>query len=337
MKVFKSGIILTVLMATSPAFATRAPQAAGGHDGSGSRLLTSTPEQVHAAIDWAINSVLNDRDPDWNTPQTWLFWSMPFGPEIPDGNGGTVSAIQCLAQPMVCTKLTPQLPEDKWGLPVIRNSAQILKPSRIRYEERGPCPAEDKSDAVASVSERKIGAEICFSMPLLEKIPPAALRSQVAGIVAHEMIHLLGWGEGLATQVQNGISGNFAKISRADGDQLRHKAIAGLMESEGLLKVAGTSDIPAFWLGRASGFDRQVVGMLPDGINDRTIPVAKPELSKAAMEAVTNVAVEIEGVWMNAKNMSPEQIQNAVQDLQAKHRAAFAIVEEFIGVHVSHF
>ncbi|MGK4455666.1 hypothetical protein, partial [Klebsiella pneumoniae] len=89
---------------------------------------------------------------------------------------------------------------------------------------------------------------------------------------------------------------------------LRHKAIAGLMESEGLLKVAGTSDIPAFWLGRASGFDRQVVGMLPDGINDRTIPVAKPELSKAAMEAVTNVAVEIEGVGMNAKNMSPEQI-----------------------------
>ena len=80
--------------------------------------------------------------------------------------------------------------------------ASYLSKSRIEYRENGACPSRDKVHAQASVSEMEIGANICFSLDELSRVPEEALVKQLLGLLIHEIMHLNGYDEEIAQGVQ---------------------------------------------------------------------------------------------------------------------------------------
>ena len=75
-------------------------------------------------------------------------------------------------------------------------------------------------------------AKICMSLPLLRKIPSMILERQVLGLVAHEYMHTLGFGESDAQIVQK----YFLKEVGLDDENLKIELIKNISDLEGVLQ-----------------------------------------------------------------------------------------------------
>lgn len=69
---------------------------------------------------------------------------------------------------------------------------QYLPNIPILYEESGPCLHAANYGADASVSDYSFDAILCFSLPRLRRIPPAALEAHIFGLWLHELVHMTG-------------------------------------------------------------------------------------------------------------------------------------------------
>jgi len=80
------------------------------------------------------------------------------------------------------------------------HKSTTLAQSKIIYEDI--CLDKFGVAKDATVSEYKIGADICFSLERLKKIPSASLEKEIFGLLVHEVGHLLGENEEVAHQMQ---------------------------------------------------------------------------------------------------------------------------------------
>ena len=337
MKHFKSIIISLSLVLGAPALADRTD---GGHDGGGANLWTSSPAQVREAIDWAIAELREDKAIP-SGAQTWLFWATAYSPEATNRHGEKVLVTQCLNMPMTCD--TKQFLEDlDENRPVYMKAWDYLKLSHLTILENGPCPARDKAHAAGSVSAFKVGADLCLSVSELSRTPPGGLRAQVTSVLAHEMAHLLGFDEEIAAAVQKSIVENFGEISRADGSMLVYQVAGAMTSVQSALFNArsfsneGAMGIGYYLLGYAGGTLNTLVDMLPDGYNDRTIPVAEPALYPQVKQSLKSLEGKLLAVaWK--PNLSKEAFDASLDQLEDDYAASAQLLERFLGREVIRF
>lgn len=90
--------------------------------------------------------------------------------------------------------------------------------TQIKIKEKGPCVAIDKENADASVSVFQLDAEICLSLEKLKLIPRDSLTAYVASILAHEMTHMVGYGEATALVMQKAVLLATQRLDSSSGD-----------------------------------------------------------------------------------------------------------------------
>lgn len=73
---------------------------------------------------------------------------------------------------------------------------------KIDKKIQGPCLDANGAPKEASVNMKDMFSPICFSIPLLQRLPKALLKIQVEGLLAHEATHKIGYGEVDAVLVQ---------------------------------------------------------------------------------------------------------------------------------------
>jgi hypothetical protein len=83
-----------------------------------------------------------------------------------------------------------------------RQLKDYVDPQQIYFTENGPCPSKDKKNAYASVEAHEIGTRVCFSIENLKTIPKISLHRYIAGLWAHEIVHMFGFGEVTANRIQ---------------------------------------------------------------------------------------------------------------------------------------
>jgi len=180
-------LLLTILMTlilTLPAFAT------GGADGVGGDILQSSKSQVRTAVNLAMKMHLTN-----------FFYSLAF-------------ARDQVKDPYVFRVLTAfydrPLKGESWEArqPILKD---IATTPYIFNEDGGCVGGMHERNHAASVSEYKLGAPICFSVPLLRVSAPGDLQAQVVALAAHEFAHHFGFGEYEATLLQTFVLHN-AKI-----------------------------------------------------------------------------------------------------------------------------
>jgi hypothetical protein len=316
MKAFKSGIIGLMMLAGTAVSAFAGQEALqGGHDGGGGSLGTSTDEQVRAAIHWVFE--------DLKRPNSWLHGAHIYGPDAP-GNQHGMNVLACLNLVDFC-KPEEYSRKVMAGEPTMTNVMDYLKLSKVMLKTNGPCPASDKANAAASVSEFRVGADLCFSISELKKVAPSALRAEVASLLAHELSHLQGYGEEIAVQVQEAVSTNFRAITRTNGDMLAFRLrvqfqimSAALFNAKSFTKE-GKLGAGNFMMGYISGVIKVMEDMIPDGINDNTIPVARPELREELLKALSQLDYEV--IQLNNKaieGMPKAEFDGAVDQIEAR-------------------
>lgn len=94
---------------------------------------------------------------------------------------------------------------------------EYIDKSKIYFLDRGSCPASDKTNADASVSEFDLNAKICFSLENLKNIPRESLLKHVTGLWAHEIGHMFGFQEDVVVLLQNRIVEAFDQIHYFSG------------------------------------------------------------------------------------------------------------------------
>jgi hypothetical protein len=85
------------------------------------------------------------------------------------------------------------------------NMAVYLAKSKIDRKKTGACQGDNDRHTSASVSQHKLGADICLSIEKLRVTVAASLEPQIISLLAHETAHLLGYGEEEAISVQKEI------------------------------------------------------------------------------------------------------------------------------------
>lgn len=341
MKLFKSVILGSLIfssacLAMEPAkLLKKAP--IGGHDGSGADLWTSSSEQVHAAIDWALEGVKKD------DATSWLFWAMPYGPRI-QRNQAPVSVIHCLAMPILCQSPDDFLKNLEEGKPSYHSAWDYLKLSMpIELKEDGPCLADEKDHAAGSVSALHPGAHLCLSVYELSRSTPDGLRAEVASVLAHEMAHLMGFEEAIAKQVQGAIVDNFQAIIREDGSSVAHGLVSAMMTADSALRNAASfstneqKGIGAFLIGQATGHLSTVSSLLPDGINDNSIPVAKPELYEELKSEISVLTNDLTRLGWDSITLTDAQFDAKVAELITREDQIARKLEAFLGITVYRF
>lgn len=326
MKAFKSSIACVYLLTSLTALAADR----GGHDGGGANLWASSASEVKAAIHWATEELRSDK-------VNWLFRASPYGPKFRRDDGEIVSVIQCLTTPAVCQSVDALLRRAEEGGKTFGNAWDYLKESPLELKEDGPCPASDKKHAAGSVSAFQVGAKLCLSVYELSRTVPGGLRAQVASVLAHEMAHLMGFDEETAFQVQKGVVENFSRITREDGSFLAYRLFGAMASIDSALADAialfrnGQKGKGAYLIGQAVGQIAVVRDMLPDGVNDATIPVAKPELYEQVEGGLGKLGAELDNLARKMNDMSQSQLEEEVRRARDRHERLSALLEEFLG------
>jgi len=158
---------ILVMVVASTAFA-------GGADGVGGDILQSSKSQVRRAVDEAMKFKL-----------AGLFYNLAFlRAQVKD--------------PYVFRVLNAfydhPLKGDDWESrqPILKD----LQATTYWFNEDGGCAgANHEAHHAASVPEYKLGAPICFSVPVLRGASPEDLPDQVTALAAHEFAHHFGFGE----------------------------------------------------------------------------------------------------------------------------------------------
>lgn len=324
----KTLLITLALTLSLPAFAD-APRE-GGHDGGGGGLVDSTPAQVRDAIRSTFAEIEESKT---KSNPGWLFMSSIYGPEVRDASGDMVKALLCIKSPVLCKD-----PDSLFdGTPNYFHAWDYLKLSAVELKEDGPCPASDKSNAAASVSEFRIGARLCFSIPVLVKTTPTALKAQISALLVHEMAHLLGYDEQIAQGVQEAVLVNYAAITRRDGQFLKYRVRVQLMTVDSALKNSRSNSIGQdlgmrlYLVGYSAGVLNTVLEMLPDDINDRTIPVARPEMFPEVKRAIQKLVDLHLDLAQRGTRLSASEYDAEANKLIAEVKNFEPMLEQFLG------
>jgi hypothetical protein len=273
---------------------------------------------------------------------SWLFWAHS-GPKFKARNGEMMPVVTCLNTPFICEDVD-QVIDQK--VAVYRNTWELLKlsPLEIKGIGEGACPAPDKKDAAASVSEYKIGAKLCFSVDVLRKTPRDVIRAQVASILAHEMTHLIGLGEEMAEGVQNAVYASFSVAAIDEIKRIRSSIMSQFFFARADLDqvargvVGENADLVVMGLlGSFHGRLFMLQDILPVGLVKEPSLAVNPENWREVKNA-------LDAPWQRMYALQMDIIEGKVSQQQQMEQATIALrelakaeklVADFLGEEVS--
>ena len=85
-----------------------------------------------------------------------------------------------------------------------------LERSKIYYDMTS-CPGV-VGHVDAAVSQHSLGANICFNVQSLTRLPPLQLKSEIFALLVHEYLHLMGYREEIAQKVQSELVNHWDQI-----------------------------------------------------------------------------------------------------------------------------
>lgn len=170
---------------------------AGGVDsqGGGGTILQSSKRQVHEAVDRAMKGGIQA-----------TMYNLAF-------------ARDQVKSPYVTRILNGFYDQSEVG-PGWESRQPILKDiatTSYWFNETDECPA-DQATRAASVPEKKLGAPICYSVPVLRQTAPEDLDTQVLALAAHEFSHHFGWRDVDAVKLQTFIFHNAKALSQISNE-----------------------------------------------------------------------------------------------------------------------
>lgn len=338
MKAFKSGIIgLMMLAGTAVTAFAGQERLEGGHDGGGGSLVVSTPEEVRAAIKWAMAEVAEGKGIP--TGHGWLYEAAIFGSPVEVKiNGKTENLLMCFFTKGNCGPEGQAV--DEFGFPKITRMNKILAQSKVIIRNEGPCPAADKANAAASVSAYKIGADLCFSVSELRKTPAAALKMQVAALLAHELAHLLGYEESVAEQVQYGVMFSFVQKNAYGQKELRDQLVSTLWFARHEIERAKENGYVEsltpmmFTLGTIYGRLSTLLSVLTNMPENELVPSLKPEMANEVYEAVKKPYGRIYLIQGEVQQgrATTQMLQSELELVRQEFEQAVSLLEAYWGV-----
>jgi hypothetical protein len=293
----------------------------GGQDGGGGTVNMSTDAEVKAAIRLALKLAT---EPDYRSNIFYGFWlwklkTLDFGIRASDKEKDRLEKqrAQSLANSVkivLGTDMKCIVPRDASkpdkdcdfngeNVQLMGNVDEftehlgghfrrLIKKSKVVVRDDGDCGSNSSGHSDASVTALKPGADLCFSVPRLRRVPPSALRREILSLLYHEASHLSGFGEADAREQQSSflsyLSSRFGDFS---GMAIinRTNAIIGnasrlLRHAESLVeKYPGDSRITG-WMGR---FADSLAGLpsFQDTVALRLIFNAETEAQRRAVNA----------------------------------------------------
>jgi hypothetical protein len=262
------------------------PQSSGsanvmGGQGTGGGVTTvSTPDQVNAAIDKALELATG---PDLKKNIFVQFWKAR----------GPTSKSNYIGRPI---HVFPNFASTDENVRFESPFYEALKKNKIVRLSQGDCPhPSDEATADASVSEHSYNATICFSIGNLTHVSPFSLLRETLSLVLHEVTHLGGADEPEARVWQDEFADYFGgRFGNVLSDTITTPTITGIAKAYGLL-------------GRAQAFARR-------DANDRHI---LPDITAAAEEIghLPNANDEL-ALMLKINPPHPELIQAYVASVQ---------------------
>jgi hypothetical protein len=187
-------------------------------DGGGGSVPQSSEAEVIAAIKWSWAKLQDE----WGYGGDSIFRRI-----VRIKNQRLPSDIESLLEtaenPAIIEALQPTNDEDPLlaGLKeegrLHAGPRDVLLKSRLNILLDGSCKGPN-GDTDASVSENKIGAEICFSINKLKRIAPSSLHKEILALLCHEYGHIIGFDEEKAQLLQKTIAENFETVTYVDKD-----------------------------------------------------------------------------------------------------------------------
>lgn len=159
--------------------------AGGSAEGGGhTRIALSSPEQVTKSLSEA---------------KMKFFEEFRFGSlrSFIDKSGyyGDVSSTVVAGQPARLIQILKELQGRTRGETLYQLLQRDLNDTPFTLKSSGPCVTADGSHTEGAVDMTDPKSPICFSVHLLQQVPASLLQMQVLGLVAHEYMHKLGYGE----------------------------------------------------------------------------------------------------------------------------------------------
>lgn len=184
--------LLSLLFAWSAAQAEGPARGTSGAGGGDTLIVLSTPADVGAIIE---DSVARFKGA-FEQPKRENAW-------IVRGRYGLVSGMFFAPYESGKINLVGQNPEVMDLLRKIAGRVEgVVDRTRIDKKTDGPCVTADGSAKHGAVHVDDPDSSICLSVALLQQLPKSVLKIQILGLVAHEFMHKLGYGEKEAVMVQ---------------------------------------------------------------------------------------------------------------------------------------
>lgn len=218
----------------SPAPTPTPSTVTGGQDPGGGYALVSTAEEVRSALNDALDLAEKSNIEDnifysylkskalaqsESEKETFNLIAQVIGGLPPDCLPKDLAWEKTNLSFLTCHSLTT---EAKAALENRNYFAETILKSRIRFEEDKACLVGKDNHADASVSEHKVGADICFSIKNLRRLPRTDLQREILSLILHEMSHIAGFDEEKSVKIQNDFSeffvSKFGTISKFSDD-----------------------------------------------------------------------------------------------------------------------
>lgn len=180
------------LLLTLAVLASFAARAGGSAEGGGNTVITlSSAAQVTKALAEAKQKFFDE------------FRSGSLRTFIPAaGYYGNLRPVMTEGQPARLVEIINEL-ENLVGHETLHETVlRKLKDIPFDLKAAGPCLTADGSHTEGAVDLRDPNSPICFSVERLQQVPSSLLKMQALGLVAHEYMHKLGYGEADAYLVQ---------------------------------------------------------------------------------------------------------------------------------------
>jgi hypothetical protein len=258
----------------------------GGQDGGGGNVAkTSSVEEVRQTIKDVHELYLNPPG-GYRNPLYWLRSLLLEDPTLEEVR--KIALTLTAPYQLYRNDDVIRIMRETKSLKGLRNTQDFLRLSPLRVEESGPCFAHGgKEEADASVSANRFGAEICFSVPRLQKISSTGLLGSIVALFGHEIAHLAGYGEREARLVQDALQKHSDAVLNRTGEitktRLLIKAeeifddLKNYSEQMSLRKRRLDGDIGPFFF--ISGEMRSLIDLLPESNQDLSIQPKRPALS----------------------------------------------------------
>lgn len=195
----------SILILIAAGCAKTAKPSKGGEDAGAGNSVTSTAEEVEAAIKEVWELSISEDSKFLNA----LFNSTKSLSASELGiNKEAFSRAKIVLETVFLESLTEaELKEaDEYNKPRRKPRAQrVLAQSKLELLKNGPCAAAKNHNGDASVSAFATGARICYSVQNLMRYPKSSLRLEVIALLVHELAHINGFQEDDAILAQKAI------------------------------------------------------------------------------------------------------------------------------------